>query len=58
VIIYRDGVVTRVLFYPRSYGTYGTWVYMYSSDDRPMDLQGECSGLERERANWFLFHCP
>ena len=58
VTIYRYGAATRVLFYVRRYGTYGTWVYMYASDDTPMDLQGECSGLERERANWFLFHCP
>ena len=58
VTIYRDSAATRVLFYVRRYGTYGTWVYMYASDDTPMDLQGECSGLERERANWFLFHCP
>lgn len=58
VIIYRDGAATRVLFYVRRSGTYGTWVFMYASDDSPMDLQGECSRLERDRTNWFWFHCP
>jgi hypothetical protein len=58
VLIYRDQTATRVLFYLPSNTPFTTWVYMYASDDKPMDFEGECSGLERERPGWFLFHCP
>jgi hypothetical protein len=58
VIIYREGSVTRVLFYPSSPTPFSVWVYMYTSDDSPMELHGECSGQERERPNWYFFHCP
>lgn len=57
VLIYRDGSTIHVLFYPGDSGAM-TWVYMYASDDTPIDLAGECSGLQHERPNWFLFHCP
>ena len=57
VIIYRAGPALRVLFYPGQQGM-RTWVYMYTSDDKPNDLEGECSGIQHERPNWFLFHCP
>jgi hypothetical protein len=58
VIVYREGPVTQVLFYLPGPTPYTTWVYMYTSDDSPMDLHGECSGTERERPNWYFFHCP
>lgn len=58
VIVYREDSVTRILFYLPGPTPYTTWVYMYDSDDRPMDLHGECSGTERERPNWYFFHCP
>jgi hypothetical protein len=58
VIIYREDSVTRVLFYLPGPTPYVTWVYMYTSDDSPMNLHGECSGIERERPNWYFFHCP
>jgi hypothetical protein len=58
VIVYREDSVTRVLFYLPGPTPYATWVYMYASDDRPMDLHGECSGTERERPSWYFFHCP
>lgn len=58
VIIYREGTTTQVLFYLHSLTSLTTWVYMYSSDDKPMDLHGECSGTERERPNWYIYHCP
>jgi hypothetical protein len=58
VIVYREGSATRVLFYLPGPSPYVTWVYMYASDDRPMDLHGECSGTERERPSWYFFHCP
>ena len=57
VLIYRDDSTVHVLFYPGSNGLM-TWVYMYSSDDKPIDLAGESSGLQHQRSNWFLFHCP
>ena len=57
VIIYRDAFALRVLFYPRQ-ETMRIWVYLYASDDTPIDLHGECSGLQHERLNWFIFHCP
>jgi hypothetical protein len=58
VIVYREGSVTQVLFYLPGPTPYTTWVYMYTSDDSPMNLHGECSGTERERPSWYFFHCP
>lgn len=58
VLIYREESVTRVLLYLPGFTSYTTWVYMYTSDDQPMDTHGECSGAERERPNWYTFHCP
>jgi hypothetical protein len=57
VIIYRTDSMLRVLFYPRPAGAQ-TWVYLYASDNTPIELAGECAGIQRERENWFLFHCP
>ena len=63
VLIYRDGTHLRVLFYPSSISPYTTQVYMYSSQDVSStdiqgNFQGECSGIARERPNWYLLHCP
>jgi hypothetical protein len=57
VIIYREASTLHVSFYPRQEAM-RTWVYLYASDDTPIELHGECSGLQHERPNWFLFHCP
>ena len=59
VLIYRGDTRLRILFYLSSNSPYTTQVYMYSSQEvSPNDFQGECSGIERERPSWYLFHCP
>ncbi len=57
VIIYQGASALHISFYPRQEAI-RTWVYLYASDDTPIELHGECSGLQHERLNWFLFHCP
>jgi hypothetical protein len=58
VLVYQNGAVKRVLFYLDGPSPFTTYVYMYASDDQPMDMHGECSAAERERPNWSRFHCP